>query len=132
MSEANPETEKSSETSSRSTLADVPVGAEARVVGFKQMTEAQRAHLQAFGLALGRWARVLQHSPVTIVMADNTELALENEIARRVVVEGVKRWHGGPFMGRRRGMRGARRHWRRHGRLGKRKRNPRNRSGSNS
>ncbi|MGD8759164.1 MAG: ferrous iron transport protein A [Anaerolineales bacterium] len=132
MSEAKPEAKKPSEATSRSTLADVPPGAEARVVGFNQMTEAQQAHLQAFGLARGRWARVLQHSPVTIVMADNTELALENEIARRVVVEGVKRWHRGPFIARRRGMRGVRRHWRRHGRLGKRRRKPRNRNGSNS
>jgi Fe2+ transport system protein FeoA len=70
------------------TLADVPTGCKARVCGFNaQMSGKRRAHLQAYGLVPGYWVRVCQHSPVTIVQVEHTELALENELARQVEVE---------------------------------------------
>jgi Fe2+ transport system protein FeoA len=47
----------------------------------------RRAHLQAYGLVPGHWVEVVQHSPVTIVLVDYTELALERDMARRVAVE---------------------------------------------
>jgi Fe2+ transport system protein FeoA len=46
--------------------------------------------LQAYGLAPGHCVRILQHSPVTIVQIEHTELALEGGLARQVEVEGVK------------------------------------------
>jgi Fe2+ transport system protein FeoA len=42
--------------------------------------------LQAFGVVPGHRVRVLQHSPVTVVKIDYTELALENDMARLIQV----------------------------------------------
>ncbi|MBE0408596.1 MAG: ferrous iron transport protein A [Anaerolineales bacterium] len=69
------------------TLKDVPVGCRARVVGFCPGLAAERlAYLQAYGLAPGYWVRVLQHSPVTVIEVEHTELALESELACEVLV----------------------------------------------
>lgn len=70
------------------TLADVPTGCRARVVGFCPGLPADRlAYLQAYGLAPGYWVRVLQHNPVTVVQVEHTELALETELACEVWVK---------------------------------------------
>lgn len=70
------------------TLADVPVGGQARVRGFRKGLSCERcAHLQAYGLVPGHRVRILQHSPVTIVQVEHMELALENGLARQVTVE---------------------------------------------
>ena len=59
------------------TLADVPPGWQAKVVGFADgVSPDRRARLQAYGLIPDYWVRVVQHSPVTVVRLDNTELAL--------------------------------------------------------
>jgi hypothetical protein len=35
----------------------------------------------------GYWINVIQHSPVTVVQVEQTELAFEDEIARLIVME---------------------------------------------
>ena len=70
------------------TLAEIIPGGEAKVVGFTNALSAERqAHLQAYGVIAGRVVRVLQHAPVTIIQVENTELALETEMAREIQVE---------------------------------------------
>lgn len=73
------------------TLADVPPGAIARVGAFRGIPASRREHMEAYGLAAGRWVRVMQHSPVTVVQVDHTELALEDDLARGVIVD---EWRG--------------------------------------
>ena len=69
------------------TLADVPPGDSWRVVGFSSGLSAdRRAYLQAYGLVPGHWVRVIQHSPVTVVLIEHTELALEEGVARQIRV----------------------------------------------
>ncbi len=55
---------------------------------FLQPGPAARAlQLQAYGLIPGRKVRVVQQHPVTVVLADHTELALEGELAAGVLVK---------------------------------------------
>jgi Fe2+ transport system protein FeoA len=69
------------------TLLDVPRGHRAKVVGFaKSIPLARKAHLQAYGLIPGHWVRVLQHSPITVVQIEHTELAIERDLAERIQV----------------------------------------------
>jgi Fe2+ transport system protein FeoA len=56
-----------------------------RLEGFASSLPArQQAHLQAYGLVPGHLVRVVQHSPVTIVQIEHTELALEAGLARQI------------------------------------------------
>lgn len=72
------------------TLLDVPAGYRARVTGFLEGFPAERrASLQAYGLSPDDWVTVLQNSPVTVIQLDNTELALENELAERIRVSQI-------------------------------------------
>ena len=73
------------------TLADVPPGWMARLVGFTDRISPDRqARLQAYGLIPNYWVRVVQHSPVTVIRLDNTELALEPELAGEIQVQSIK------------------------------------------
>lgn len=47
----------------------------------------KRSYLQAYGLVPNYLVEILAHSPVTIVRLDNSELALENDLARGIIVE---------------------------------------------
>jgi Fe2+ transport system protein FeoA len=70
------------------TLSDVPPGWRAKVVGFKDgIPPARRAQLQAYGLIPDDWVWVVQHSPVTVIQIDQTELALENSLASEIEVQ---------------------------------------------
>ncbi|MGD2157163.1 MAG: ferrous iron transport protein A [Anaerolineales bacterium] len=70
------------------TLIDVPRGHRAKVIGFaKTIPNARKAHLQAYGVVPGHWVRVLQHSPVTVVQIEHTELAIERDLAERIQVD---------------------------------------------
>lgn len=69
------------------TLMDVPPGWRAKVVGFRDgIPPARRAHLQAYGLIPDDWVWVVQHSPVTVIQIDHTELALEESLASEIEV----------------------------------------------
>lgn len=63
-------------------------GACARVDALDDAIDSnQREQLVAYGLAPGRQVMVLQQRPMTIVMIDEVELALEDRIARHVWVK---------------------------------------------
>ena len=69
------------------TLADVRPGEGAKLLGFAPDLPPERwAHLQAYGLVPGRFVRVLQHAPVTVVQVEHCEIALEDELACQIRV----------------------------------------------
>ena len=72
-----------------STLAEVPKGASVRVVAVENTDGSRPLQMQAYGLAPGRLVRILQQEPVTVVRADHTEIALEGDLASKVLVEVV-------------------------------------------
>lgn len=43
--------------------------------------------MQAYGVAPGRWVKVVQQSPVTVVRVEHLDLAFELDIARGIRVE---------------------------------------------
>jgi Fe2+ transport system protein FeoA len=47
---------------------------------------ARKSQLQAFGLVPGYWVEVIQQSPVTVVKIEHSELAMESDLARQVLV----------------------------------------------
>jgi len=55
------------------------------------MPSIRRAHLQAYGLIPDDWVRVVQHSPVTVIQIDQTELALENSLASQIEVQHIRK-----------------------------------------
>ena len=68
-------------------LSEVQPGRRTRVVDFLPGLPAdRRAQLQAYGLTPGYSIQVVQHSPVTIIQIDQTELALEPSLAYQVQV----------------------------------------------
>jgi Fe2+ transport system protein FeoA len=70
------------------TLADVSPGMSAKIIGFCDKLPKERcSHLRAYGLVPGNMIKVLQHSPVTVVQIDHTELAMEMELACEIKVE---------------------------------------------
>jgi Fe2+ transport system protein FeoA len=69
------------------TLLDVPPGCHVLIEGFAEdLSPTRRSQLQAYGLVPGYWVEVLQHSPVTVVKIEHSELAMENELAQQVKV----------------------------------------------
>ena len=69
------------------TLADILPGEGAKLMGFAPGLPPEHwAHLQAYGLVPGRYVRVLQHTPVTIVQVEHCEIALEDELACQIRV----------------------------------------------
>ena len=52
-----------------------------------QIDPNQREQLTAYGLAQGRPLRVLQQRPMTVILAEEVELALEHSVARHIWVE---------------------------------------------
>jgi len=76
------------------TLADAAPGCWVKIIRFSTSIPIEKqAHLQAYGLVDGRPVRVLQHSPVTVVQVEHTELALEKSLALEVQVEEFKEGH---------------------------------------
>lgn len=74
---------------SQKQLAELPPGSRTFVYGFQpRLSLENKARLQAYGLTPGQEILVLQQSPVTIVLIEHLELALENEMARSVIVSG--------------------------------------------
>lgn len=69
------------------TLADVPPGSRARIDTLDGLSASRCHQLQAYGLAPGRWVKVVQQSPVTVVRIEHLDLAFESDIARGIRVE---------------------------------------------
>jgi len=69
-------------------LAFIPPGTEVRLAALGDEIDAlQREQLTAYGLAENRPLRVLQQRPMTVILAEEVELALEHAVARYIWVE---------------------------------------------
>ena len=74
--------------SARLPLAFIPPGQQVSLAGFgDEIDPLQREQLTAYGLAESRPIRVLQQRPMTVILADEVELALEHAVARYIWVE---------------------------------------------
>ena len=68
-------------------LAFIPPGEEVRLAGLGDEIDAlQREQLTAYGLAENRPLRVLQQKPMTVILAEEVELAPEHSVARHIWV----------------------------------------------
>ena len=71
-------------------LAFITPGTEVRLTALgDEIDPLQREQLTAYGLASNRSIRVLQQRPLTVILADEVELALEHSVARHIWVEKV-------------------------------------------
>lgn len=69
-------------------LTGSPVGRTVRIALFDDdIDPAQQEQLHAYGLSMQHTVRVLQQQPMTVVLCDHMELALEHAVARHVWVE---------------------------------------------
>ncbi|MDP3539794.1 MAG: ferrous iron transport protein A [Azonexus sp.] len=69
-------------------LAFIPPGTEVRLSALgDEIDPLQREQLTAYGLASGRTLKVLQQRPMTVILAEEVELALEHSVARHIWVE---------------------------------------------
>lgn len=68
-------------------LAFIAPGKEVRLASLGQEIDPhQREQLIAYGLAESRPLKVLQQRPMTVILADEVELALEHSVARHIWV----------------------------------------------
>ncbi len=73
------------------TLDLATIGGDVRIAGFDAaMSTGHRELLRTYGIEPGRMVRIEQHSPVTVVHVDETEVALESELARLIYVGSVR------------------------------------------
>jgi len=59
----------------------------ARITAWLGFSPARRQQLLAYGLAVGTLVRVVQQTAATVVLIEHTELALERDLARLILVE---------------------------------------------
>ena len=69
------------------TLRQSPVGKPAVITGYGKLPPTIRQHLQAYGLLPGRAIRVLAQQPLTIILIEQTEIALEGCVAQQIWTE---------------------------------------------
>ena len=71
-------------------LAFIPAGTEVRLAALgDEIDPHQREQLTAYGLAVSRPLKVLQQRPMTVILAEEVELALEHVVARYIWVERI-------------------------------------------
>ncbi|MBR0566723.1 ferrous iron transport protein A [Azoarcus sp. L1K30] len=74
--------------SERIRLTGTPIGRKVRVADFgSEIDPLQVEQLHAYGMSPPHLIRVTQQQPMTVVLCDHMELALEHEVARHVWVE---------------------------------------------
>jgi Fe2+ transport system protein FeoA len=72
-----------------STLADLRPGQQARLLSFSPEISPERlTQLQSYGLLPDCQIDVLQNWPVIVIQVEHTELAVENDLARQILIEG--------------------------------------------
>lgn len=68
-------------------LANLPVGAQARLVAFEGALDCHFTKIAAFGLLPGTNITVLQTVPAIVIQIEHTRIALDNAIAKTIIVE---------------------------------------------
>jgi Fe2+ transport system protein FeoA len=73
-------------------LRNAPVGARVAVAGFGEGIPAvQLEQLMSYGVVEGRTIEVLAQRPVTVVLVEHTELALEAMVAQAILARTLER-----------------------------------------
>lgn len=67
-------------------LRHLPRGQKARIIRMGQIPGQRLNELLGYGLTTGRGLVVKQHHPVMVVILDHTEIALEEDLAREILV----------------------------------------------
>lgn len=68
-------------------LTDAPIETELVVSEMQGLPPRRQRHLRSYGLAPGCRIRALSHNPLTVILIDHTELALENVLAQAILVQ---------------------------------------------
>ncbi len=68
-------------------LADTYPGSQVRIVRFGDLSPSHLQHLNAYGVLPNRTVKVLALHPLVIIQVEHCELALEDSIARQIIVE---------------------------------------------
>jgi len=71
------------------TLSDIKENVDVKIVDFIDMNTSIKKHLHAYGLTNGRIVRVISNRPEMIIQIEETELALEHSVARKILVHEV-------------------------------------------
>jgi hypothetical protein len=70
-------------------LISAPIGCKVHLAEFgEEIDPLQREQLHAYGLFAPQTLTVLQQRPLTVVLCEHMELALEHAVARHIWVEG--------------------------------------------
>ncbi len=69
-----------------SILSDVAAGSDVRVAGLRSTSPSRVSRLTSFGIVPGAWVHVVATRPAVLLRCGNTSVALDEEIAREVVV----------------------------------------------
>lgn len=68
-------------------LTGTPVGRKVHVADFgEEIDPLQREQLHAYGLSAPHLVQVLQQQPMTVILCDHVEIALEHAVARHIWV----------------------------------------------
>jgi Fe2+ transport system protein FeoA len=67
-------------------LSEAPLNTDLVVEGIGDLPRRRQRHLLGYGLTPGSRVRALRHAPLTVVMVDQTELALERQLANAIFV----------------------------------------------
>ena len=69
-------------------LIGTPVGRMVRVVDFgDEIDPLQREQLHAYGLSAAHAVKVLQQTPMTVLLCEHVELAIEHAVAHEIWAE---------------------------------------------
>ena len=68
------------------TLADMKENVDVKIVDFVNLNASIKKHLHAYGLTNGRIVRVISNRPEMIIQIEETELAMEHSVARKILV----------------------------------------------
>lgn len=68
-------------------LSQAPIGADLIVQRMDSLPPRRRRQLRSYGLAPGSHLRAVRHHPLTVILVDHTEIALETILADSVLVE---------------------------------------------
>lgn len=71
-------------------LADFSTHSRVRIRRFGNLPPATLHHLRAYGVLPGREIRVLAQRPLVIIQVEESELALEESIARQIFAEAIQ------------------------------------------
>ena len=69
-------------------LAFIPAGSEVRLIALgDEIDPLQREQLHAYGLSAAHAVKVLQQQPMTVLLCEHVELAIEHAVSRHIWVQ---------------------------------------------